>query len=266
MVRDREGRHMPEFCRVEREGRVLVMTMNRPEVMNALHPPANFELERVPDGFVADPELWVAIVTGAGDRAFSAGNDLKYQASAGAKLEIPRTGFAGLTARFDNPKPVIAAVNGVALGGGFEIALACDLVVAAETATFALPEPRVGLAAMAGGVHRLPRQIGLKRAMGMLLTGRRVSAAEGRELGFVNEVVPAGESLAGARRWAAAILECAPLSVRASKEAALAGLDRPLEEAMSAHCDGLAKMVRSEDFIEGPRAFAEKRPPRWKGR
>jgi crotonobetainyl-CoA hydratase len=257
---------MPEFCRVEREGRLLVVTMNRPEVMNALHPPANFELEKVFDGFVADPELWVAIVTGAGERAFSAGNDLKFQASAGAKLEIPRTGFGGLTARFDNPKPVIAAVNGVAMGGGFEIALACDLIVAAEAATFALPEPRVGLAALAGGVHRLPRQIGLKRAMGMILTGRRVSAREGFELGFVNEVVPAPELLAAARRWAGAILECAPLSVRASKEAALAGLDRPLDEAMSARYEGLARMVRSEDFLEGPRAFAEKRPPQWKGR
>ena len=257
---------MPEFCQVEREGRVLVVTMNRPEVMNALHPPANFELEKVFDEFVADPELWVAIITGAGDRAFSAGNDLKFQASAGAKLEIPRTGFAGLTSRFDNPKPVIAAVNGVAMGGGFEIALACDLFVAAETATFALPEPRVGLAALAGGIHRLPRQIGQKHAMGMLLTGRRVSAAEGLALGFVNEVVPAGGLLAAARRWAAMILECAPLSVRASKQAALAGQGRPLEEAMSTRYEGLAQMVRSEDFLEGPRAFAAKRPPQWKGR
>ncbi len=257
---------MPEFCRVEREGRVLVVTMNRPEVMNALHPPANFELEKVFDEFVADPELWVAIVTGAGDRAFSAGNDLKFQAAAGARLEIARTGFAGLTSRFDNPKPVIAAVNGVAMGGGFEIALACDLIVAAETATFALPEPRVGLAALAGGIHRLPRQIGQKHAMGMLLTGRRVSAREGFALGFVNEVVPAGELMTAARRWADAILECAPLSVRASKQAALAGLDRPLEEAMSARYEGLAGMVRSEDFLEGPRAFAAKRPPKWKGR
>jgi crotonobetainyl-CoA hydratase len=257
---------MPEFCRVEREGRVLVVTMNRPELMNALHPPANFELEKVFDDFVADPELWVAIITGAGDRAFSAGNDLKFQAGAGARLEVPRTGFGGLTSRFDNPKPVIAAVNGVAMGGGFEIALACDLIVAAETATFALPEPRVGLAALAGGVHRLPRQIGLKRAMGMILTGRRVSAREGLELGFVNEVVPAPELMAAARRWADEILECAPLSVRASKQAVLAGEGRPLEQAMSMRYEGLAQMVKSEDFVEGPRAFAAKRRPKWKGR
>lgn len=256
---------MSEFCRVERDGRLLVVTIDRPEVMNALHPPANFELEKIFDEFSADPDLWVAIITGAGDRAFCAGNDLKFQA-AGGRVEVPKTGFAGLTSRFDNPKPVIAAVNGLAMGGGFEIALAADLIVAAQTAVFALPEPRVGLAAVAGGVHRLPRQIPLKQAMGMILTGRRVSAEEGLRLGFVNEVVPDGRVLDAARRWADLILECAPLSVRASKEAAMAGLGRPLEDAMTARSPGLSAMVKSEDFIEGPRAFAEKRPPRWKGR
>jgi crotonobetainyl-CoA hydratase len=256
---------MPEYCRVERDGRLLVVTIERPEVLNALHPPANFELEKVFDEFASDPELWVAILTGAGDRAFCAGNDLKYQAS-GGRVEIPRTGFAGLTARFDNDKPVIAAVNGVAMGGGFEIALACDLVVAADTAEFALPEPRVGLAALAGGVHRLPRQIGLKPAMGMLLTGRRVPAAEGFRLGFVNEVVPRAELMAAARRWAGWILECAPLSVRATKQAAMQGLEHGLAAAMGARYDGLATMIKSHDFVEGPRAFAEKRRPEWKGR
>jgi crotonobetainyl-CoA hydratase len=257
---------MPEFCKVERDGRLLVVTMNRPEVMNALHPPANFELGKVFDDFVADPELWVAIITGAGERAFSAGNDLKFTAQSGGKLALNPTGFAGITARYDNPKPVIAAVNGVAMGGGFEIALACDLIVASENAVFALPEPRVGLAALAGGMHRLPRAIPLKHAMGMLLTGRRVSAREGMALGFVNEVVPQPELMAAAKRWAAQILECAPLSVRASKQSAYGGLDRPLEEAVSAHYDQVGAMLKSEDFIEGPRAFAEKRPPRWKGR
>jgi enoyl-CoA hydratase/carnithine racemase len=257
---------MPEFCEVDRDGRILTVTIARPEVMNALHPPANEELGAVFDEFAADPDLWVAIITGAGDRAFSAGNDLKYTARSDGKVPIAEKGFAGLTSRFDNPKPVIAAVNGVAMGGGFEIALACDLIVASEKAVFALPEPRVGLAALAGGMHRLPRMIPLKHAMGMLLTGRRVSAEEGLALGFVNEVVPVEDLMSAARRWADQILECAPLSVRASKESALRGLDLPLEQAMSAHYDQVHTLIKSEDFIEGPRAFSEKRPPVWKGR
>ena len=258
---------MSEFCSVERDGRVLTVTIQRPEVLNALHPPANFELEKVFDEFCADPELWVAIITGSGDRAFCAGNDLKYQASAGGKIELAPKGFAGLTARFDNSKPLIAAVNGLAMGGGFEIALACDLIVASENATFALPEPRVGLAALAGGLHRLPRQIPLKAAMGIILTGRRVSAREGLELGFVNEVVPPAELVSVTRRWADQILECAPLSVRASKECAMEGLERAsLQEAMTSRYDRLRTMVKSEDFIEGPRAFAEKRKPEWKAK
>jgi enoyl-CoA hydratase/carnithine racemase len=257
---------MPEFCRAERDGRILTVIIDRPEVMNSLHPAANFELEQLFDEFAADPELWVAIITGAGDRAFSAGNDLKFQAG-GGKVDSPKSGFGGLTSRFDNFKPVIAAVNGVAMGGGFEIALACDLIIASEKAVFALPEPRVGLAALAGGVHRLPRQIGLKRAMGMLLTGRRVSAAEGLELGFVNEVVAPTELMSAARRWADQIVECAPLSVRGSKQAAMVGLgSASLEEAMTGRYDVLGQMVKSQDFIEGPKAFAEKRKPNWQGK
>src|SRR3546814_501275 len=163
-------------------------------------------LAKIFDNLAADPELWGAIITVAGDRAFSAGNDLRWQAE-GNKIEVPPSGFAGLTARYDLNKPVIAAVNGVAMGGGFEIALACDLIIASDKALFALPEPRDGLAALAGGLHRLPRQIGTKQAMGMILTGRRVDAAEGKELGFVNEVVPAAELLDAAKRWAALIME-----------------------------------------------------------
>jgi enoyl-CoA hydratase/carnithine racemase len=257
---------MPEFCTTERDGHVLVVTINRPEVMNSLHPPANYELAKVFDDFAADPELWVAIITGAGDKAFSAGNDLKFQASGNA-VTVPESGFAGLTSRFDCPKPVIAAVNGLAMGGGFEIALACDLIIASENAIFALPEPLVGLAALAGGLHRLPRQIGLKQAMGMILTGRRVSAKEGKELGFVNEVVPAGEALAAAKKWAALMEKCSPVSLRTSKEVVMQGLEKGgLETAMNAKYDAVARLFKSEDLIEGPRAFAEKRAPNWKGR
>ena len=255
-----------KYCRVEDEGRLRIVTLNRPEVMNALHSEAHFELEKVWDEFAANPDLWVAIVTGAGDRAFSAGNDLKVQA-AGKRGPTPPSGFAGLTLRFDLDKPLIAAVNGIAMGGGFEIALACDLIVAAENAIFALPEPRVGLVAGAGGVHRLPRMIGQKQALGMILTGRRVSAAEGKTLGFVNEVVPQGEALAAAKRWAETILECSPLAVRASKQCVHAGMDEPtLRQAITTMYPAQQRNRDSEDFIEGPKAFAEKRKPAWRNR
>lgn len=257
---------MTEFCTAERDGHLLIVTINRPERMNALHPPANFELEGIFNDFAADPDLWVAIITGAGERAFSAGNDLRWQAE-GNKLEVPATGFAGLTARFDLAKPVIAAVNGVAMGGGFEIALACDLIIASDNAKFALPEPKVGLAALAGGLHRLPRQIGVKRAMGMILTGRQVPAEEGKELGFVNEVVPAADLMAAAKRWAGLIMDCSPMSIRASKEAVYKGLDiANLNEAVTGKYPAVAALFKSEDLIEGPRAFAEKRKPNWKGK
>ena len=256
-----------EFVRVERNGPITTITLNRPEVMNALHSAAHFELAEVFDAFAADPEQWVGIVTGAGERAFSAGNDLKHQAG-GGKMGSPPSGFAGLTSRFDLTKPLIAAVNGVAMGGGFEIALACDLIIASEAAVFALPEPRVGLAALAGGLHRLPRQIGLKRAMGMILTGRRVSAAEGKELGFVNEVVAPDQLMAAANRWAALICECSPMSIRASKDAIHRGLDEPTLEAAikgQGKYPAVAAMFGSADFVEGPMAFAQKRAPKWTG-
>ncbi len=253
-----------EFCTVERDGRLLIVTLNRPERYNALHFPAHFELAEVWDEFAADPELWVAIITGAGDKAFCAGNDLRFQAEGNVRKRCP-TGFAGLTERYDLNKPVIAAVNGFAMGGGFETALACDLIVAAENAVFALPEPRVGLMAGAGGVHRLPRIIGQKRALGMILTGRRVGAEEGRELGFVNEVVPEGEAVAGARRWAEQILECAPISIRASKEAVYAGANEAtLQTAIARTYEEQHVLIGSADYIEGPKAFAEKRPPVWR--
>jgi enoyl-CoA hydratase/carnithine racemase len=259
---------MGEFCHTERDGHVLTVTINRPEVMNALHPAANSELATVWDDFASDPELWVGILTGAGDRAFSAGNDLKHQASGGDMSGMPATGFGGLTARFDLDKPVIAAVNGVAMGGGFEIALACDIIVASEQATFALPEPRVGLAALAGGLQRLPRMIPLKQAMGMILTGRRVGAEEGKALGFVTDVVAHDELMEAAGRWASMILECSPISVRASKQTAIRSLDiSSLEESMRlGQYPAIGDLMRSEDFVEGPLAFAQKRAPQWKGK
>lgn len=256
-----------QYVTVERAGPVTTITLNRPEVMNALHSDAHFELHEVFDAFAADPDQWVGIVTGAGDRAFSAGNDLKHQAT-GGKMGSPPSGFAGLTSRFDLNKTLIAAVNGIAMGGGFETALACDLIIASDRAIFALPEPRVGLAALAGGLHRLPRQIGLKRAMGMILTGRRVSAQEGLELGFVNEVASASDLMAVANKWAELICECSPMSIRASKEVVHMGLEETLAEAIGGQFryPAVAAMFKSADFVEGPMAFAQKRAPQWTGK
>ena len=254
-----------EFCTAEKDGNLLIVTINRPEVMNAVHPAANFEMDKVFNDFDTDPDLWVAIVTGAGDRAFCAGNDLKHQAS-GGDMKMPATGLGGLTSRYNLNKPLIAAVNGIAMGGGFEIALACDLIIASDNAIFALPEPRVGLAALAGGLHRLPRQIGVKQAAGMILTARRVGADEGKTLGFVNEVVPQADLMAEARRWAAMIMECSPMSIRGSKQAIYAGLNHAdLEEAVSTRYEAVVDLFKSEDFVEGPMAFAQKRKPEWKG-
>ena len=254
-----------EHCTVETADHIMTVTINRPERLNALHPPANAELGRVFDDFAADGDLWVAIITGAG-RAFSAGNDLRYQAEGGTRVATPR-GFGGLTSRFDLLKPVIAAVNGVAMGGGFEIALACDLIVASDKAVFALPEPKVGLAALAGGLQRLPRQIGSKRALGMILTGRHVGPHEGYDLGFVNEVVPHDELMARTRAWAMQMLACSPVSLRTSKDVVYRGLDTAsLQESMQADYETVRQLVKSEDFIEGPKAFSEKRTPNWTGR
>src|SRR5262249_38201154 len=253
-----------KFSKVTRKGPITIVTLSRPEVYNALHIDAHFELNKVFDDFSADPEQSVASVTGSGGKAFCAGNDLKWQA-AGGKRGWDKGGFAGLTSRFDCDKPVIAAVNGVAMGGGFEIALACDLIIASDQARFALPEPRVGLAAAASGMQRLSRQVPLKKAMGMMLTGRDVSAQEGFDIGFVTAVAPHAKLMEEARRWAGLILECSPMSIRATKQVVMRSLDVPaLEIAMrNFNYPAFVALTTSEDTVEGPKAFAEKRKPNW---
>jgi enoyl-CoA hydratase/carnithine racemase len=260
-----------EFILVQKKGHLTILTINRPEVMNALHPPAHQEMDAAFNEFSEDPDAWVAIISGAGDRAFSAGNDLKWHAQHGIQairqtLDSLKGGFGGITRRFDCFKPVIAAVNGYALGGGFEVILACDIIIAVEHASFGLPEVQFGLMAAAGGVHRLTRNIPYHIAMGMILTGHRISAHEAHQMGLVNEVVSADKLVPAAERWANKIIDCAPLSVRASKEAALKGLDLPLETSIRTVFPGMLKMSQSEDYVNGPRAFANKKKPKWKGK
>jgi crotonobetainyl-CoA hydratase len=254
------------FSTLEVDNGVALVTINRTERMNALHPAAHYELSAIFDALPDDPSIRVVILTGAG-KGFCAGYDLKDNLETGI-MDLPSSGFAGLTFRDDYPLPLIAAVNGVAFGGGFEAALACDLIIAADTALFSLPEPKVGWAALGGGVQRLPRAIGIKRAMSMILTGRTVSAADGLQLGFVNEVVPNAELAGAARRWAAQIIECAPLAVRCSKQVAYASLDQPdFATMIDIATYSTAKAVfDSEDAVEGKRAFAARRKPVWTGR
>ena len=260
-----------EFIKVEKKDHVTIVTINRPERMNALHPPASKELDECFDDFCSDPEAWVAIITGAGDRSLSAGNDLKWQAEHGVEALMKgmaevKHGFAGITSRFDCYKPIICAVNGHALGGGLEIALASDIIVAAEHAQFGLPEPRVGLLAGAGGVQRLPQRLPRHVAMGLMLTGGRMSAQEALKWSLINEVVPLDELIPAAERWAAKIMECAPLAVRGTKEGAFLGQDYPIEDTMKEAFPGMAVVFTSEDAMEGAIAFAEKRKPDWKGK
>lgn len=245
---------------------VLTVTMNRPAVLNALHPEACAEFGRVLDLCEGTDEVRVVVVTGAGERAFCAGFDLQY-AEAHPESYGDLTFGSELVRRVDRSKPVIAAVNGLALGFGFELALACDLIIAAQHAKFGLPEPSVGLAAMAGGVVRLTREIGLKRALGVILTAKTISAEQGFALGFVNEVATEPVVVA-ARRWADAIASLAPLSIAASREMAYRNFDLPdLATALDPRSYPAAlRVLTSEDAQEGRRAFLQKRKPVWKSR
>lgn len=259
--------------RYTRDGHVARVTLNRPEVLNAMDLRTHEELASVWDGIEADDDVRVVVLSGAGERAFCVGQDLKERARLDAAGHEATTfgsrglpGWPRLTERHAFPVPVVARVQGYAVGGGFELALACDIIVAAESARFALPEARLGLVPGAGGVFRLTRQIPSRVALGHLLTGREMTASRAAELGLVNEVVPDAGLDAAVDGWVADLLASAPLSTRAIKEAVARSSHLSVEEAFAARYHWEERRMRGEDTREGARAFAEKRPPRWKGR
>jgi enoyl-CoA hydratase/carnithine racemase len=258
---------MADFCTVTREDQILIVTMNRPEKLNAMPPTAHVEMEKIWDDFAADPTLRVGILTGAGTKAFSAGSDLSgYQL--GYDGTLPRSGGAGLTQRLDCKKPIIAAVNGLAFGGGFEVMLSCDFAIASEKAEFSLPEVLVGAGAFGGGIPRLCRKIPHAIALELVLTGRRMSAAEAHRLGLVNQLVAPDKVLDAAKEFARSLTRGAPLALEGSKQIADMALQGfSLEEIFKAESGEVKKRVmQSEDLQEGIKAFFEKRPPRWQGR
>ncbi|MFI5783679.1 enoyl-CoA-hydratase DpgD [Nocardia sp. NPDC051570] len=260
--------------RYEKKGHAAFVTLDRPEVLNAMNLRMHTELAEVWDDVEDDDEVWAVVLTGEGDRAFSVGQDLKELAARdrvgnGGPATFgsrDKPGWPRLTERFQMAKPIIAKVDGYALGGGFEIALSCDVIVAADRATFGLPEARFGLMSGAGGVFRLTRQIPYKAAMGHLVTGRTMTAARAYELGLVNEVVPAEQLDFSTQKWLDDVLRCAPLAVRAVKEAAAASAHLPLNQAFVTRYAWEERRMHSEDAVEGPRAYTERREPRWTGR
>lgn len=250
---------------------VARITMNRPERMNAFDIDTHEQFAAAIDRVENDDDIHVAVITGAGDRSFCAGRDLKWTASLRdlsdderAEIDKRMNAITKLQFRHDITKPLIARVNGYALGGGLELALACDIIVAADHVEMGLPEARRGLIAGAMGIHRLPRQIPHHLAMGYLLTGRHFSAQRGAELGLVNEVVPMEQLDAATNAWVADIVRCSPEALRATKQSTMDALHLSLAEA-GEYCSPAEHAWRNgSDIVEGPRAFAEKRDPVWR--
>jgi len=250
----------------ERRGHVEIITINRPEARNAINGAVSQAMSAAFDELADDADAWVVVLTGSGDKAFSAGMDLKaFSSGEGGAIIGATGGFAGIAKR-DFPKPIIAAVNGSALAGGCEIVLSCDLVVAAEHATFGIPEVKRGLIAGAGGLIRLPKRLPMAVALELALTGDPIDAHRALALGLVNRVVPAGELLPQSLELADRIAQNAPLAVRHSKAVMRHSADVSEEEGWKLNDAAVGVVFSSADAMEGPIAFAEKRAPNWQGK
>jgi enoyl-CoA hydratase/carnithine racemase len=242
------------------------LTINRPEARNAINGAVSKAMSDAMDALTDDPECWVVVITGSGDKAFSAGMDLKaFSSGEGGDIMGASGGFGGLTQR-DFPKPTIAAVNGSALAGGFEIMLSCDLVVAAEHAKFGIPEAKRGLIAGAGGLIRMPKRLPMAVALELAMTGDPIDAERAYALGLVNKVVPGDAVLAEAVALAEKIAANAPLAVRYSKDVMKRAAEVPESEGWAINSDAVRVVFSSADAMEGPVAFAEKRAPNWQGK
>ncbi len=254
----------------DRNEQIVTITLNRPEAMNAIDPETQAELVSAWTRFRDDDAAWVAILTGAGEKAFSAGADLKTFIPASFGTAVVRRhhdlGLGGITRGLEIWKPMIAAINGHCLGGGFELALACDLRIAAEHATFGLPEVRWAIMPGSGGTQRLPRAVPLAKAMEMILMGETIDAKEAYRIGLVNRVVPLVDLMPTALHVAATLCQRGPLAVRAAKEAAIRGLSMPLADGLRLEAFLSGTLRGTEDAIEGPKAFAEKRAPKFHAR
>jgi enoyl-CoA hydratase/carnithine racemase len=262
---------MPDYKNIlyDKRGHIAYVTINRPDRRNAIDPATSHDLKAAFEDFKADDDAWIAILTGAGDQSFSAGADLVAMSASlsgggdGVPMNVP---FGGITRGYECWKPIIAAINGYCLAGGLEIALSCDIRIAAEHAQFGLPEPKRAIIPAAGGTQRLPRAVPLAFAMELLLTGDRFDAATALRFGLVSRVVPQTELMATADGIAGRILECGPLAVRSIKQAILRGREMSLEDGLKLEGQLAGPIFGTADAREGPRAFAEKRKPEYKGR
>jgi len=249
------------------EGRIAVFTIDRPEALNAINVQAMQELHEAMVSFRDDSELWVGIITGAGGKAFSAGADIRDMLPYLKEIRDRPWAFPAIPMRgLELWKPLIAAVNGMALGGGLEIALACDIRIAAENARFGSPEVNLGLIPGWGATQRLPRVIPWAKAAEILLTGKPIDAQEAYRIGLVNQVVPQDQLMPMAKEWAEAICQVGPLAVRAAKEAMIKGYSLPLEEGLRLENSLFNYLLGTEDFIEGTSAFTERRKPDFKAK